>query len=202
MSNAHSVFLPPGFNTTLSTGNGAALLYAEIPDAGRVDPGFSASPPLFMVIDWTREPVLESERDARKRISLVTPNICGTAAIKVEMVIYPPGGMAPNCHHEGADTFMYFLSGRGTAWANEQPFSVQQGDLIYFSDRERHYLKAAGNGEMRFLEFHVPGEFKTVWADQSKISAWRSTGRDIHGWETASDEKERRAFRFVFPFVR
>ena len=73
--------------------------------------------------------------------------------------------MAPNYHHEGAETFIYVMSGRGTAWANEQPFSVRQGDLLYFPDRERHHLKAEDAGELRFLEIYVPGEFKTVWAD-------------------------------------
>jgi quercetin dioxygenase-like cupin family protein len=204
MTDSHSVFLPPSFNATLSAGKGASLLYAEIPDAARVDPGFSTSPPLFMLIDWTREPVFESERDARKRVSLVSPKTCGTKAIRIEMVIYPPGSMAPNCHHEGANSFMYFLSGRGTAWANEQPFSVHQGDLICFPDRERHYLKAADTSEMRFLEFYVPGEFKTVWVDPRKISGWLSTGRDIHGGETALDEKERVVYGHMLgnPFIR
>jgi uncharacterized cupin superfamily protein len=112
--------------------------------------------------------------------------------------------MAPNYHHEGADTLMYILSGRGTVWANEQPISVQQGDLIYFPDCERHHLRAAVNSEMRFLEFYVPGEFKTIWADQNKISAWLSTGRDINGRETALEEKERIAYRYMLgsPFTR
>ena len=112
--------------------------------------------------------------------------------------------MAPNYHHEGADTFVYVMSGRGTAWANEQPFSVRQGDILYFPDREWHHLKAEDAGELRFLEIYVPGEFKTVWADQTKISAWRSTGFDINNRETALDERERIAFRCIFgsPFTR
>lgn len=204
MSDSHSVFLPPGYNATLSTAKGASFLYAEIPDAGPLDPGFSANSPLFMVINWRREPVYASEHDARKRISLVTPLICRTAAIKIEMVIYPAGNTAPNYHHEGAETFIYVLSGRGTAWANEQPFSVRQGDLLYFPDRERHHLKADDAGELRFLEMYVPGEFETVWADETKISAWRSTGLDINGRETQHDERERIAFRYIFgsPFTR
>ncbi len=204
MSNTNSVLLPPGFKSTLSTGNGATLLYAEIPDVARLDPGFSANSPLFMVVDWMREPVLESEHDLRKRISLVTPNICATAALKIDIVIYPAGSMSPSYHHEGADTFIYVLSGRGTAWANEKPIPMQQGDLIYFPDGEQHYLKGISNGELRFLQFYVPGGFKTVWADPNKISAWRSTNRDIHGHETALDERERIVYRYIFgsPFTR
>jgi hypothetical protein len=40
-----------------------------------------------------------------------------------------------------------------------------------------------------------------VWTDPRKISAWRSTDRDIHGRETLLDEKERKSFRFIFPWV-
>lgn len=204
MSNTNSVLLPPGFKSTLSTGNGATLLHAEIPDVARLDPGFSANSPLFMVVDWMREPVLESEHDTRKRISLVTPNICATAALKIDIVIYPAGSSSPSYHHEGADTFIYVLSGRGTAWANEQPVPMQPGDLIYFPDGEQHYLKGISSGELQFLQFYVPGGFKTVWADPNKISAWRSTNRDIRGHETALDERERIVYRYIFgsPFTR
>jgi quercetin dioxygenase-like cupin family protein len=204
MSDSSFVILPPGFNVTLSTSKGATLLYAEIMDAGRFDPGFLTSPPLFMVIDWTREPVFDSEHDARKRVSLVNPEVNGTAAIKVDMAIYPPGSTSPNHHNEGADAFMYFLSGRGTAWANEQPFPVRQGDLVCFPNGERHCLKAADDSEIRILQFSVPGKFKTVWADPRNISAWRSTGRDIHGGETALDERVRDAYGHILgnPFTR
>jgi hypothetical protein len=101
-------------------------------------------------------------------------------------------------HNEGGDSFMYVLSARGAAWANDQSFPLRPGELIHFPDRARRRLEAAGSGELRFLALDVPGEFGTVWADQSKASAWRSTGRDIHGWETADDERERRAFAKVF----
>jgi uncharacterized RmlC-like cupin family protein len=204
MSNTNSVLLPPGFKSTLTTGNGATLLYAEIPDVARLDPGFPANNPHFMVVDWMREPVFESEHDLRKRISLVTPNICATAALKIDIVIYPAGSMSPSYRHEGADTFIYVMSGRGTAWANEKLLPMQPGDLIYFPDGEQHQLKSASNNEMQFFQFYVPGAFKTVWADENKISAWRSTNRDIRGHETALDERERIAYRYIFgsPFTR
>ncbi len=204
MSDSHSVMLSPGYGATLSTDKGASFLYAEIPDAGSIDPGFSINKPIFMVLDWKRETVYASERDERKRISLVAPIICGTAAMRVDMVIYPAGNAAPNYHHEGADTFVYVMSGRGTAWANEQRFSVRQGDMICFPDRERHHLKAEDGGELRFLEIYVPAEFKTVCDEPSKVTAWRSTGLDINNHETAPDERERIVFSYMFgnPFTR
>ena len=107
VSDAHVAFLPPGFSATLTSPAGAALLYGEIPDAARFDANFAHSPPPFRIADWTREPVLDSEHDARKRVYLVTPKLFGTKAVKGEMIIYPPGTAAANHHHEGAEHFMF-----------------------------------------------------------------------------------------------
>jgi len=192
LTDAHSAFLPPGFAATISTDNGASLLYAEIPDVARLDDGKSAMTPLFTVINWTREPVFKSKSDGRMRVALVSPELCQTAAIKIQMVIYPRGSTAPSYHHEGADSFMYILSGHGEAWADGQRLPIRPGDVIYFPARERHHLKAADDSELRFLVFYVPGEFKTVWAEPGKASGWVSTERDINGYETAKDERERR----------
>ena len=60
LSDANVAFLPPGFAATISSAGGAALLYGEIPDAGRFDAGFKQNPPPFRLADWTREPVLDS----------------------------------------------------------------------------------------------------------------------------------------------
>jgi quercetin dioxygenase-like cupin family protein len=181
LSEAHVALLPPGFSAHLTSADGATLLYGEIPHAARLDPQFAKAPPAYRVIDWTREPVLDSEHDARKRIYLVTPKLAGTKAIKGEMIIYPPGTQAANHHHEGAEHFMYVLRGRGTVYANEQPFAVQQGDVIYYPDCERHYLEAAPDEEMVFVEFFAPAEFKTVWVDETQVCTWNPTGRDIEG---------------------
>ncbi len=124
LSDRHSVFLPPAFDATLSTqrgksfwrrllhrenARGVSLLRAEVPDAGRFDPEFSTKQPLFTVSDWTREPALLCKNDGRKRVPLVSVQICQTAAIKVEIVIYPPGTKSASYRHEGAQSFIYVL---------------------------------------------------------------------------------------------
>jgi quercetin dioxygenase-like cupin family protein len=189
LTDAHVAFLPPGFTASLQTQAGAVFLYGEIPQAAKLDPGFTTNIPTFRLTDWTREPVLDSEHDARKRIYLVTPKLFGTKAVKGEMIIYPPGTAAANHHHEGAEHFMYVLRGRGTVYANEQPFPVRAGDVIYYPDRERHYLEAAKDEELVFAEFFAPAEFKTIWVDESQICAWLPTGRDIRGRKPAREIK-------------
>ncbi len=196
---AHVAFLPPGFVGTLRADDGATLLHGEIPDAARLDPRFVQEPPQFRVTDWTREPVLDSEHDARKRIYLVTPKLFGTKAVKGEMIIYPPGTAAANHHHEGAEHFMYVLRGRGTVYANEQPFPVRQGDVIYYPDRERHFLEAANDGEMVFAEFFAPAEHKTVWVNPAEVCTWLPTGRDIHGRAPAREIEAHKSDQVASP---
>ncbi|MFN3658208.1 MAG: cupin domain-containing protein [Pseudolabrys sp.] len=178
---SHVAFLPPGATGRLSAAAAASFLYGEIPNAGALDPDFAANPPPFRLSDWTREPVLDSEHDARKRIYLVTPKLFATKAVKGEMILYPPGTAAAEHHHEGAEHFMYVLRGRGTVYADGKPFAVQAGDTIYYPDRERHYLEAARDEELVFAEFFAPAEFTTVWVDEAQVCAWLPTGRDIRG---------------------
>jgi len=181
LTKAHVAFLPPRFAGELRAEHGATVLYGEVPDAARFDPACAVQPPPFRISDWTREPVLNSEHDARKRIYLVTPKLFGTKAVKGEMIVYPPGTAAANHHHEGAEHFMYVLRGRGTVYASETPFAVRAGDVIYYPDRERHYLAAAPDDELVFAEFFAPAEFSTVWVDESQVCTWRPSGRDIKG---------------------
>jgi quercetin dioxygenase-like cupin family protein len=176
----HIVFLPAGFSGTFTSKANAVFLYAQVPDAAHFD-ARTKTEAQFRVVDWTREPVLDSEHDARKRIYVVTPGLFGTQAIKGEMIIYPPGTEASNHHHEGAEHFMYVLAGRGTAYANEKPIALRKGDLIHYDDRERHYLRSEGDEDMVFVEFFVPGVYKTVWAEGAPICTWAPTGRNIRG---------------------
>ncbi len=199
LTDAHVACLPGGFTATLSSALGAALLYGEIPGAARLDPAFAHKPPPFHLTDWTHEPVLDSEHDARKRIYLVTPKLFGTKAVKGEMIIYPPGTAAAEHHHEGAEHFMYVLRGRGTVYADGKPFAVRKGDVIYYPDREKHYLEAAADEELVFAEFFAPAEFKTIWVDESKVCAWLPTGRDIKGRTPAREIKAHSVAAVVSP---
>ncbi len=199
LTDAHVVFLPPSYPAAISSSRGAVLLYGEIPDAASLDPALTKNSPGFRVVDWTREPVLDSEHDARKRIYLITPKLFGTKAVKGEMIIYPPGTAAANHHHVGAEHFMYVLRGRGTVYANERPFPVRKGDVIYYPDLERHYLEAAPDDELVFAEFFAPGEFKTIWVDESEICTWRPTGRDIRGRTPAREIKAHSSAEVLSP---
>jgi quercetin dioxygenase-like cupin family protein len=199
LSDGHVVFLPPGADAMLSSARGATLILASVPDAGRFDKAFDGVPPRLRAVDWRREPVLDSQHDARKRIYLVTPKLFGTKVLKGEMIIYPAGTQAANHHHEGAEHFMYMIRGRGTAWADEKPFAVRAGDVVYYHDRERHYLKADDDSELVFSEFFVPGEYATIWVNDAEVCTWLPTGRDIRGEKPVREIKGHSSADFSSP---
>jgi hypothetical protein len=40
---------------------------------------------------------------------------------------------------------------------------------------------------MVFVEFFVPGEYKTIWAPGAAVCTWLPTGRDIQGQKPARE---------------
>ncbi|MDH3233712.1 MAG: cupin domain-containing protein [Alphaproteobacteria bacterium] len=182
---------PAGASTLSYLGLGAALrldaeaamslLWAVVPEAARFDPALPASSPDAILIDWSREPVLQSEHDARRRVYMATPKLIGTKALKGEMIIYPPGTKASNHHHEGAEHFQYVVSGSGTAVLDGTPETLSAGDTLYNYEHEPHYFFNASEADFVFVEFFVPGECKTVWAPGAEVCAWLPTGKDSKG---------------------
>lgn len=177
----HFIFLPPGLSARIRSEAGALVFRAVVPDAARFDPDWDAETLDCRCVDWTNEPVLNSEFDARKRIYLVTPQLSGTKAVKGEMILYPPGTQAANHHHEGAEHFQVILRGSATFYLNDAPHKVTAGDTVYIYDNERHYFINDGDEELAFIEYFVPGVYKTVWAENAPICTWNPIGKDIKG---------------------
>lgn len=176
----HVALLPDGSTHALSSGDGAELLYAMVPDAAMLDPRLCGQPAQFRAVDWAQEPLLDSKNDKRKRIYVATPKLTGTKAMKAEIIIYPPQTNGSNHHHEGAEHFMYVIKGDTTGYSDEVPHRYVAGDLVYHPDGERHF-SSTGEAELTFIEFFVPAEYRTVWADTTKVCTWLPTGKNVKG---------------------
>jgi quercetin dioxygenase-like cupin family protein len=180
LSNSNVVFLAPGISGTMGSMDKATVLYVEVPAATRFDKDLATRAPSTTVLDWTREPLLDSKFDSRKRIYLATPKLFGTRAIKAEMIIYPPDTSGSKHRHEEAEHFKYVLKGKGTGYADDDPHSLRSGDVVYHPAGEWHYSKTEGHQEVAFIEFFVPGVFKTVWASE-RVCTWMPSGTTIAG---------------------
>ena len=175
-------YLPQGFKGRYVCGkNGSTLLIARVPDAQRFDPDIKDMPGTIRYTDWTREPILESEHDARKRVYMATPALAGTNAFKGEMITYPPGTAAPEHHHVGAEHFQYIISGRLTALLNGSRHKLEAGDVLYNYENELHTFINESDADAVFVEFFVPGPCETVWSPGANVCAWLPTGIDSEG---------------------
>ena len=183
------VLLPPSLKARVSSDEGALLFKATVPRAYRFDKYWETSEMDIRFVDWTKEPVLNSEFDERRRIYMLTPQLSGTKAAKGEMIIYPPGTKAANHHHEGAEHFQVILKGSATFYVDDIPHSVRAGDTIYIYDNERHYFINDGEEELSFIEYFVPGVYKTVWAEGANICTWSPSGLNIKGGKPSREVK-------------
>ncbi len=187
LTEAHVVFLPPGFSGDLFSAAGAVVLYGTVPNAGRFDPSFDPAALDFRCVNWRLEPALASVHDARRRIYLVTPTLFGTKVVKGEMIIYPIGTQAPNHHHEGAEHFQYIISGSGTALLGDVAHVVRAGDTLYNYENELHSFVSDRDDDLVFVEYFVPAECSTVWVDPDVVCSWVPTGKNIDGGEPTRD---------------
>jgi len=69
LSTKHIAYLPFGFSGAFQAGDAdSRILFARVPDAARFDENIADMPGELVHVDWSREPVLQSEHDARKRV--------------------------------------------------------------------------------------------------------------------------------------
>lgn len=184
----HIVALGTGKSVEFRAVTDTRLFIARVPRAHEYDPNL---PPEFRVrVDWSTEPVLNSEHDTRKRIYLASPALWGTHAVKGEMIIYPPGASGAEHHHIGAEHFQYIISGSGVAVLDGEEVLLHQGDLLYNFENEPHWFHNPGESDdMVFVEFFVPGASQTIWSPGANACGWVPTGLDAKGREPARELK-------------
>jgi len=181
-------YLPLGYTGTFSAAvSDTRLLVATVPEAVRFDPDVADTPSQVQTTDWSHEPVLQSEHDARTRIYMATRTLTGTSAYRGEMISYPAGTEAPAHHHEGAEHFQYVLKGDCTALLAGETVKLTAGDVLYNYEKEVHSFVNDSAGEFVFVEFFVPGSCKTVWAPGANPCAWLPTGADLMGRTPSRD---------------
>lgn len=173
------VMLARGTSLLVTAQGAATVLVCESMHA--LDHDVDLAPMARADVDWSREPVLSSEHDARQRIYLASPALWGTDAVKGEMIIYPSGSSGAPHHHEGAEHFQFMISGSLTADLAGDAAELSAGDLLYNLEHEVHAFRNETAEEAVFVEFFIPGANRTVWVPGVEVCTWNPTGRDIEG---------------------
>lgn len=78
-----------------------------------------------------------------------------------EMVI-PPGDAegGPANRHQGADQWLYVVSGKGTARINGQAHPLSAGVLLLVERRDKHEIRNTGRRPLRTLNFYNPPAYR------------------------------------------
>ncbi len=173
------VMLAGGRAAHLTSRESSEVIVARVPHAADYDGAVRSG--LARRVDWSTEPVLDSEHDSRRRIYLASTGLWGTEAVKGEMIFYPAGASGAPHHHEGAEHFQFIVSGSGTALLEGTPVELSTGDLLYNLENEVHAFRNDGDEDFVFVEFFVPGASQTVWAQGVDVCTWRPRDTDVLG---------------------
>ena len=193
LTNQHLIFFSLHFSSKIKAKSNSKLVYVSIPNAKSFDKRLGSNEQKSMhmqIINWAKEPVLNSEFDNRKRIYVMSEALANTSVAKGEIIIYPPNTSAPEHYHVGAEHFQFMMSGEGIAVLEGIEHKLEVFDLLYNFENENHYFYNSSDSEFVFVEFFVPGKYKTIWAPHAKVCTWLPTGKNYLGDAPSRDIKK------------
>lgn len=114
-------------------------------------------------------PTLESTRDGRHRIDLVTEEMFGFTDLKADHITYRPGDTAAAHYHVGALHIWFVSEGRGVFHVGEETFEVESGDVATAGDGEVHWFENPHDEPFAFYELWVPAPKETIWVNEDDI---------------------------------
>lgn len=114
-------------------------------------------------------PRLQSTRDTRDRIDLVTEDIFGLTDLKADRITYHPGDTAAAHYHLDCKHFFFVLNGQGILHTGEDSISLAPGDVALVDENEVHWFENPHDADFTFIELWVPAPGDTVWVDPDDI---------------------------------
>ena len=114
-------------------------------------------------------PRLQSTRDTRARVDLVTEELFGLTDLKADRITYHPGDTAAAHYHLDCKHFFFVLDGRGFLHASEKTIELREGAVALIEEGEVHWFENPFDQDFTFIELWVPAPGKTVWVDPDDI---------------------------------
>lgn len=114
-------------------------------------------------------PTLESTRDGRHRIDLVTEELFGFTDLRADHITYRPGDNAAAHYHVGARHIWFVSQGRGILHLGDDSYEVASGDVATAGEGEVHWFENSHDEPFAFYELWVPAPRETIWIDADDI---------------------------------
>ncbi len=114
-------------------------------------------------------PRLDSTRDGRVRIDLVTEELFGITDLKADHITYRPGDTAAAHYHLGARHVWFVSAGRGIFHVDDRVHEVGEGDVATAGDGAVHWFENPYDEPFAFYELWVPAPRETVWVREDDV---------------------------------
>lgn len=114
-------------------------------------------------------PRLESTRDGRRRIDLVTEELFGFKDLKADHITYRPGDTAAAHYHVGAKHIWFVSEGQGVYHVEEETYELYAGDVAIAGDSEVHWFENPNVEPFAFYELWVPAPKETIWIREDDV---------------------------------
>lgn len=116
-------------------------------------------------------PRLESTRDTRDRVDLVTEEIFATDALKADRITYHPGDTSAAHRHPDCRHFFFVLAGDGILHADGAEIELGSGDVVLLEEDEVHWFENRAAADFEFIELWVPAPASpTIWVSDDQCT--------------------------------
>ena len=154
--------LQEGLQFTLSnSGSGEAEVISIIaPPAAKANghPGFKGG---IAVAQRKAQPVVEIPEAKKRRIYFVDKSAAPSERGHAMIVLYEKETVTTMHMHPNAESMFVVLTGKVRFTVNGKDVVLERGQATHFPTGDRHGL-CGEEGDVSFLEFHIPGSFTTV----------------------------------------
>lgn len=146
------------FTITNPAGAEATLIGVLAPPSGGAHAGFSGG---IAVAARATTPVHDVPEQLKRRIYFVGKEAARSERAHAMIVVYEKDTVTGLHMHPNAESMFVLLSGKTRFTVNGSDVVLARGQAAYFPTSDRHGLRVA-EGDVSFLEFHVPAAFTTV----------------------------------------
>jgi mannose-6-phosphate isomerase-like protein (cupin superfamily) len=89
--------------------------------------------------------------------------VLGNRRSQAAQMVLEPGDAEGNRHnrHDGADQWLFVVSGTGVAHVNERRVALRAGSLLLIEHGDRHEIRNDGRGRLVTLNFYVPPAYSS-----------------------------------------
>jgi mannose-6-phosphate isomerase-like protein (cupin superfamily) len=134
-------------------------VFAPPPGSGKSErKGFSEG---IITAHRTNRPVIDLPEQKKRRIQFVDKTAAASDRAHAMIVLYVPETVTTLHMHPNAESMFVLLTGKVRFTVNGQEHIIERGQATHFPAGDKHGLRHA-EGDVSFLEFHIPGGFTTV----------------------------------------